>query len=98
MHGTSTNTRRVPSASARTPSAAPGRFAFNPGASSGGPSAPGRFHPQLDLHLAALARASGQRLQRGGDIDAGRRRAVENYSWTTVAKRVHALYQELLDR
>ena len=35
--------------------------------------------------------------QRSRMAAAGRKRAVENYSWTTVAARVHALYKELLD-
>jgi glycogen synthase len=34
---------------------------------------------------------------RGRMSQAGRRRAVEHFSWTSVAQRVHSLYQELLE-
>ncbi|MFO7652905.1 MAG: glycogen synthase [Candidatus Krumholzibacteriia bacterium] len=58
------------------------------------PADPGRFAHDL---AAAIGEVVADPARRAAMGEAGRRRVLERFSWSAVARRVHAVYRQLLD-
>lgn len=58
------------------------------------PNSPEQFSQDLAISINLLM-ADAER--RGAMATAGRQRAVDHYSWTSIAEQVHRLYQQVID-